>query len=442
MDEGGVVFGNQNALRLNQQAGVGWLRSGFMWKIIEPVEGTFNFAVTDTFVNDMMSAGLAPAVFIYENPAWAANTPCGPVDTTNPAKLAAFGTLMSKLAARYPQIKVWALYNEPDNSVYATTGYSSGGCFGNDATNDINGNGVNDRIDYARMLAVAWQAVHQANPAAQLAIGALAYDNFDDFSKPPWYDAVNGTFNYNFLPELLSYMRAHPLSNGQQYADMLMFNYYDGYSLKWQKVSAQIGVMSKADWLQRQMAAYGFGLPMFVGESGISSNVVGEQQQAGCLDMTMIRGFAFGLQGLVWWTFEDVPPKGWYFGVVDEDMVPKPSYYAFQTMAREINGHRFNRTLTNSANFAGVEAYEFKNGNKATVVIWSTGMLTTTNAPCSRPRQERKAIFGPQVTKIRVVEMGGQAAVVNDNARGDNDSRVGYIAIHVAGFPKFVEVNP
>lgn len=428
---------------MTQDAGAAWMRGGLVWKQAEPAEGTFDYGYTDTILNGMTDAGFSPIIFIYQNPGWIANTPCGPIDTKDSAKLAAFSTFMYNMASRYPKVKVWSLYNEPDNSTYAATSYSSGGCFGNDTTNDINGNGVNDRAEYASMLAAAWKAVHTANPNAQLAIGAVAYDAFDAVSAPTWYGTKNGWFNYNFLPELFAYMQSHPLSNGEKYADLLMFNYYDGYSLQWQKVSSKVGIMSKADWLQRQMQLYGLNLPMFVGESGSNSAVVGDNQQAACLNMTMIRGYVFGLRGVIWWTFGDTPTSNLYYGVVDQNLVAKPAYYAYKTLTRELNGYVYSRTLTNNPNFPGVEAYKFTNGNLAKTVLWSSGIITPyAHDPCATTRKVTHATFGAGANRLRVTGVTGQTAIITDNSTGDSDSRIGYIAIAATGSPVFVQVNP
>lgn len=444
MDEGGTILRNPTAVALSQSVGVSYMRGGILWRSVEPQEGVFNYTLPDSVLNQMSGAGFLPAIFIFENPDWAANTPCGPIDTTDPTKVAAFSTFMFNLASRYPQVKLWALYNEPDNSVYAATGNNSGGCFGDNTTNDINGNGVNDRADYAVMLAAAWQAVHQGNPDAQLAIGALAYDSFDSATAPTWYvGGGNGLFSYNFLPELLAYMQAHPLPQGQQYADMLMFNYYDSYSQEWQKVSTQYGISGKAEWLQKQMALYGISLPLFVGETGMNSLPVGVNAQATCLDMTMVRGYASGFRGIIWWTFQDAAPLNFYFGVVDQNLVPKPSYSAYQNLINELDGYVYTGTLTNSTGFEGVEGYRFKNGTQVKAVVWSNALVLPINfAACATSRSSRKASFGAGVSKLWIVDMMGQSSIINDNGTGDLDTRVGYIAIRVASVPEFVQLNP
>lgn len=443
LDARGIFMGAPEALVLAQNLGISWMRSSVSWKSLEPLEGIFDFAGTDRYLNATANAGFSPVVFITENPDWAANTPCGPIDTTDSAKVNAFSTFMFTLATRYPQIKVWALYNEPDNSSYARLGYSSGGCFGDNTTNDLNGNGLNDRADYARMLAAAWQAVHQANPEARLAMGALAYDWFDAKSAPSWYGKdPNGRFNYNFLPEVLAYIQANPLPEGEQYMDLVLFNYFDIYGKKWQQVAAGQGIQAKAQALRDQMAAYGMSWPLMVTETGIDSNAKGHAAQAQCLILTMVRGQASGLHGVLWWTFKDEPQFGWYYGLVDEALTPKPSYYAYQTLTRELSGYRYTATLTDSPGFAKLETYEFKKGDKVKFILWTfVNPKTSAIELCARVRPSRTATFGPGVTQLRIVDMSGNASLVADNAVGDLDTRAGYIALAVSA-PVLVEPNP
>ena len=431
MDERGWIIGRPTAVALAQQAGVSWMRRSIAWNLVEPRQGEYDFSAIDSYLNGIIDAGFAPIVYLSNNPSWIANTPCGPIDTNDPAIMAEFTDFVSAVAARYPQVRLWSLYNEPDNAAYVLNKYSSGGCFGDHITNDINSNGVNDRADYARMLAAARQAVHRANPNAQLALGALAYDNFDT-TAPAWYWSDKGTFNFNFLPELLTYMRANPLPSGEAYFDVFMFNYYDGYAPLWERVAAGKGIQAKAKYLQTQMSAYAMSWPLLVGETGADSESNSADGQARCMEMTMVRGAASGLRGVVWWTFRDEPLNSWYFGVVSEDYAPKPSYTAFQTLTRELSGFRYVSTLTGTTDFSEIEAYEFNVAGKKKIVLWSIRRMGDGSTfACANARWGRIATFGPNVTQVRLVHMDGTQTGIPDGGARDKDTRTGYIGIQV-----------
>lgn len=392
-------------------------------------------------MNGIIDAGFVPVIFLSDNPAWIANTPCGPINTNDPTVMSDFSDFIATIVRRYPQVRIWSLYNEPDNSAYAVDGYTSGGCFGDNVTNDINSNGVNDRADYARMLAVAWKAVHQANPNARLASGSVAYDYFDSVSSPGWYGS-SGHFNYNFLEEVFAYMQAHPLPAGESYVDLVMFNYYDVFSRKWEAVVSGKGIQAKANHIRQRMTPHGFNLPMLVGETGVDSKVFSDTGQANCLAMTMARGAAAGLQGVIWWTFQDEPERNWYYGVVSNVQTPKAAYLAFQSLARELNGYRFTRTLSKTTGFTNIEAYQFTAGSKSKTVLWSDVISGAAGAPCAGQRATNVATFGSTVTRLRVVDYTGALTNITDNSASDLDARVGYIAIQVKSIPLIAQPNP
>lgn len=440
LDMGGNINYQASGFGLAQNSGSSWVRSALAWSALEPSAGTFDFTWSDFAINSLTQAGLAPVVFVYENPAWVSNIPCGPINTNDPNMLNALSTLMSTLAARYPQVPIWSIYNEPDNSSYASIGYSSGGCFGDDTTNDLNGNGVSDRIDYARMLAAAWQGVHAGNPNAQLAMGGLAYDWFDPVTAPtPWYpNDGTGRFNYNFLSEVLAYMKANPLPSGQRYMDLVLFNYFDWFGTIWQKVAAGNGIQAKAAQLQARMAAFGASYPLLVTETGEDSQTWGLQPQANCLTITMVRGVAVGLQGVIWWTLRDGPNWG-TSGLTDESLTPKLSYSALQTLNRELNGYTFSATKTDTTGFSHVEAYEFKRDGSTKTVVWSSVTSTSISAQCASARLTKMAVFGPNVGYARISDVTGAVSIIKDNNAGDQDSRAGYIGINAKDRPLFVQ---
>ena len=74
------------------------------------------------------------------------------------------------MAARYPQVKYWEFYNEPDNIFSA---------FGDKGK------------QYAAMLNAVYPSVKAANPAAQVVLGGIALD---------WFSS--GVYDQNFLADV------------------------------------------------------------------------------------------------------------------------------------------------------------------------------------------------------------------------------------------------
>lgn len=445
IDEQGVLAGNPTPASQAANTGVKWVRAEVSWNDFEPTEGVFDFTSTDRNMTTLLNAGLTPVVYLAENPSWAANTKCGPIDTTNPSMVAAFSDAVTALVTHYPQITIFALYNETDRSTKPNTG--GAGCFGSDNKNGWNHNGVRDSDEYAIMLATAWKAVHAANPKAKLVTGAFAYDNFDKKSAPPGYPGggSGGTFNYTFMDDLFAYMKAHPLPNKQKYMDMLVFNYYDRYgTYYWESVAPGYGIQAKAAYIVNRMEANQIPLvPLFVTETGENAASMGQAAQAHCLDMTLVRGTASKLKGMVWWTYRDNPSNtAEQFGIVDQGELPKLSFAALKTLTTELNGFKYRGNWSNSTGFEEVEAYRFAKKQSAKMVVWSASLITKTDysQACSWSRNPRRVTFDAQA--LRVVDYLGKAKKIKDNSKRDLDSRVGKIAFNVTDKPQIVQLNP
>jgi hypothetical protein len=442
MDDGGVVANHPNVLAMARATGAPVLRLALYWKNLEPVNTTpenYNWAYADAYFQNALNGGMTPLVFITENPAWAANTPCGPVDTTNPDMLAAFAEFMGAVAARYPQIKIWILYNEADNS---SVPMQTGGCFGDDVTGDVNNNRVPDYAEYAIMAGAARDAVHQANPNALLSL-AVAFDDFDSVTCPPGYPGncpPLSHFNFHFLPDLFGYMSAHPRANGQPYADLLTYTYYDIYGPYWEVQSSgkgMHGIQAKAAAIRQRMSDAGVMFPLFVSETGNDSRLNGADGQSRCVAITMVRGMAVNLRTVVWWTFMDNPDRGWYYGLVDTDTNPKPAYRAYQNLFDELNGWTYKKKR---ANAALVEGYLFTRDGTKKWVLWSAVTQPDYISPCAYERKMQRANF--KAKRLRVVDLYGNAKFIRDNRRGDLNPQLGRITIRVTGAPIYVTLNP
>jgi hypothetical protein len=444
IDDGGVISSGDTTRALAAATGAYWERISVNWRSLEPTQGTYDFTSTDASLTPLLNAGFSLIVYLAENPSWAANTSCGPV---YPDKVASFANMLGALAARYPAVKIWAAYNEVDFGDSDWT-KNTGGCFGLD---DVNGNGVPDYQDYAVMLAAGWKAVHDASPSALFASGAVAYDNFNGATAPKGYPGggSGGLFNSKFLPNLFTYMKNNLLPNDQKYMDMLLFNYYDIYGPYWQQKVGGIGILAKAKVLRKLMSKNGVPVvPLFVTESGVSSSRygVGLNGQARCMTITMVRGAAAKLNGVIWWTFKDFADNSehpdWKYGIVDQNLQPKLSYTALQTMANELDGVTFKKNMTNTTNFSGVEAYSFVGNGMNKFVVWGIGIKPSdsTIPECAWSRAKKLATF--KAKNLRVVTYLGAVKTIQDNSKKDKDPRVGYMAIKVGNNPLIVQLNP
>ncbi len=454
VDEGGLLSNNDAALALAVSSGAYWTRTEVNWSEIESTQGVYNFASTDGPLNKLLNSGMTLVVYVSSNPAWASTLPCAPIDTTDTALVTAFENFMHALAAHYPTIKIWALYNEPENP-NGTANSNSSGCFGSTSSGGINDNGVKDSDEYAIMLKAAWKGVHTANPNAILATGALAFDNFNQATAPGDYPGGGngGTFNYHFVSNLFGYMGANLLSGGDKYMDMVLFNYYEVYGPYWEKKAKGHGIQAKANVLRSRMEQATIPVvDLFVTETGEESRDawVGLQGQARCMNIIMVRGAAAQLKGIVWWTFKDYPDSApypqntWKYGMVDQNLQLKPSYTAMQTLVAELNTFTYNKTYSNKTGFKDVEAYRFKSGGVTKYAVWSSSRKTVAGEEykpdCSWTRNKRMVTF--KANSIRTVDYLGVTKTIMDNKKGDKDPAVGQVAFKIGTEPKIVQINP
>lgn len=444
MDDGGVTSPNPDLMALARATGAPFLRMALYWRNVEPANTTpdnYNWAHADAYFARAFNADIIPLVYITENPAWAANTPCGPIDTTNGTMRAEFAQFMGAIAARYPQIKRWGMYNESDGS---SVPMQTGGCFGDDNTGDLNNNGVPDFAEYAEMAGIAHDAVHQANPDAQLYL-TVAFDDFDAKTCPPDYPLYPNCpaashFDYNFLPKLFGYMASHPRANGQPYADALAFTYYDIYGSYWERQpsgAGMRGIQAKAAAIRQRMTDAGVSLALFVTETGNDSQVNGQDGQSRCLTISYVRGMAISLQMIVWWTFVDNPNKNWYYGLVDPNKNVKPSYGALQTLFGQLNGWTFVKRLAKNKS---VEGYLFTDGVKKKWVAWSALAQSDGKSPCAYPRAMTTMNF--KAKRLGVTDLYGSSKIIRDNRKGDLNPLKGRMRISLDGAPQYVVVNP
>ncbi|MCC7162359.1 MAG: hypothetical protein IT331_07690 [Anaerolineae bacterium] len=416
------VASSQAMMDLFRAAGGVYNRTSVSWRQIEPTNRSpqeYDWTFADSQLNTLTNNGVQPFVLILTNPSWASNTPCGPVYDN--ADMAEF---VGALAARYPAVRYWALYNEVDSMTYSR-GFHSGGCFGEA---DLDQNGNPDFADYAEMMRAVWKAMHTANPNARLAIGQLSYDNFTAETRPDWYNG-GCCFNYHFLDNLLGYLSANPLPEGEKYADALGFNDYKFYNDHvWQRRYTQVGVGAKAAALREVMAKYGVDLPLVITElSGDSTDAGGVSldEQARQVAQLMIQGYFYDIKTLIWWVYQDFPDScvvhtncgNWKFGIVDQDETPKPSFFAFQVVGEQLRGY----TPVKARNGVNVVQFTFGKGEREKHVFYT-----------KNPNGKTKTF---KARHLLVTDMYGNTTWYTH--QGDKK-----IKLQLTPAPIYVEINP
>ncbi len=392
-----------------QAAGSRWVTTFFDWNAVEPnapTAGThsYDWSAFDTKVSNAAAAGMQVYALFTGNPSWAAQYVGGPVDPNRVPDLVAFVIAMAERydgdglndAPGSPIVNYWSFYAEPDNgtSALASVGW---GFWGH------NGAG------YAELLSQISPAIHSANPKAKVLIGGIAYDNFEE---------VGGPFVRSFLSDTLQALNA-TYGGAANYIDAVAFHFYPINPGEWPTIR------DKALNIRNILSQTGVGqLPLVAPEVGFWSDPAlgpNETAQAQAVAQTYVRGLSVGIVQISWYlVFDGTTNTGLFRGTNLSD--PKPSYFAYQTLTRELGGARYVRDVS----ISGAEGYVFRmlNGREKTVV-WGN------------PAGAQVPFAG---SCLRVADLLGNVAQISDGGAGDLDGPNGQVRIQVfANQPVYAE---
>ncbi|NOZ49002.1 MAG: cellulase family glycosylhydrolase, partial [Chloroflexi bacterium] len=406
-------------------AGAKWTNLHLYWASVEPAPGVYDWSFYDQLFANAAGHGFQVMVIIDKNPDWAADTACGPIHAEH---LSTFANFLTATVQRYsaPPYNVlhWALYNEPDNSDSSLANWL-GGCWG-DAGNPNRAPGASGYA-YANMLSYAYPAIKAGNANALVVLGALAYD---------WFvGAEKGPFDPAFLDDVLA-------GGGGDYFDIIDFHYYPAFDYRWNDDANGFdrynrGLAFKARWIQDEVErATGVVKPIMCSEAGESStSPTGEpreERQARFVLQIFARAMYAGLYPMLW--FEGVDEQ-WLvdsmgtMGLLDGDLQPKPAYYVYKTMVRELSGAQFMRVRDDL--FLRFEGYDFNVNGRRKTVLWLTSYDAVETLPL--------AVSQPGGT-LRVVEKTGEESFVVDGGPSDLDHKLdGFVGIEVMGSPRYFE---
>jgi hypothetical protein len=403
---GALMYGDvddASGLQTMADAGSQWVSTMLHWSSVEPSKGSYDWSSFDAKAQNAQAAGMDLFVLFTGNPTWAASLPGGPVyDIQDLVNIA------TRMAERYdcdgtedapgsPCVHYWSFYAEPDN--WSTDRAIRGwGYWGH------NGAG------FANMLSHVSPAIRAANPRAKVLIGGLAYE---------WFEEEGGPFVRSFLADTLRALNAFP-GGARAYLDAVAFHYYPISVERWATIR------DKALEVRGIMSQYGIGdLPLICPEGGYwSSPKFGssETQQAQRLAQMYVRSLSVDVRPLSWYkvfddavaeSAEDAYPDR-TSGLLFIDGTRKASYYAYQTVARELGRAYYQRLFQ----WPNIEGYVFQVGSsREKTVLWSKAGSVKVSFPYSCLRH--------------VYLLGGEESI-QDGGTGDMDGTVnGAVAVSV-----------
>ncbi|MHC1480212.1 beta-galactosidase [Frateuria aurantia] len=144
-------------LAMLKRLGLHWLRLDLHWDRIEPEQGQFRWDLLDPVMQQLRDQQLQAEVYLVGSSPYASSAPAGfPYpDKYPPRDPQLYATALRTLAARYPQIPVWQVWNEPNLPGFWYP--------------------APDPQGYARLLYASTQALRSLPRPPQVALGGMAY---------------------------------------------------------------------------------------------------------------------------------------------------------------------------------------------------------------------------------------------------------------------------
>ncbi len=363
------------------RAGAGWSRLMFWWSALQPNGPTDwnNFATdNDSYIDEEIARGRELVGVIINTPRWASASGSPNAVPSNlylswddPQNN--WGRFVQRLAAHYRgRINDWIIWNEvdiPDGQWRTWDGSVE---------------------DYAQLMRVAYPSIKAGNSQAKVAL----------YGSPWWYD--KGAY----ISRLLDNFAADPAGRANNY-------YFDVANLH--MYSRANDIPRIIGWYQDELAARGMGSkPVWIGETnavpyddplwpaskaGFRASL---DEQASYLTEALATYLALGVDRIGVNRIldgADFDAGGEPFGLLRNDMSPRPAYRAFSVVTRYYAGAR-TATLY-PADLGGVTRVVLDKDSERVTVLWTM-----------RPEDATVAVDAETATAL-VVSKYGDASVVS-----------------------------
>ncbi len=323
-----------NVYSLLKEQGIQWARTEFRWNFVEPSPGVYTWNQDDGLVEaahqtKMNLLGLLDYWGNYANPFGAKpqvsfTTALQDYDQYVQAVVKRYmpgGTLAQQMGWKNYGITAWEVWNEPSTRNFWLS---------------------QNPAQYAELVKSASAAIKAVDPSATI----LAYG---------WQRSVllSGAGTQSFTG-----ISIHDYPGPVAPPESLFF----GGVQNWKQFLAQSGMPNA---------------PLWMTESGWTTQSVTPQQQAQYLAQAEIQSLAAGLDKFFMfsWFYPGTDPGGGYGELTGSpsDLMPKPSYAALAGVASELHGFT-SVGASNPMNMGtAIQAYAFQNGSKSLVAIWANG---------------------------------------------------------------------
>jgi beta-xylosidase len=292
---------SQQQIRQLQALGLQWVRVDLHWYDLEPVEGRFLYAPIDVMVSQLAQVGLQSVLYMVGSAAFASSAPPQATnpDQYPPASAQIFASRMAALAARYPSVAAWQVWNEPNLPAFWQP--------------------QPDPVDYGELLLEATQAIQQAAPGKPVVMAGMAYySQMPDGSLMLQDLAKLGALGLGDIVAYHPYSQ-YPEGDNVQAQDFLVRSNQLNSSLR----AAGVPAIWATEW----------GWSSYVGPVE-EQNIIGTAGQADDVLRRLVLMSTMDYDRIFLFTLSDLDqratPRDQSYGLLDLQGNPKPAYTALE----------------------------------------------------------------------------------------------------------------
>jgi hypothetical protein len=306
----------QKRIEIFKAAGINFVRTDFAWRFLEREKGRPEFANYDRMVAIAEKNGIWILGLISHTPAWAA-----PIAD----HLDEWLGYVEQVVRRYPQIRHWEVFNEPNLESF----------WGSKP----------DPAGYAKLLRLTYAKIKAIDPSLFVVSGGLAGGNnasggyAGSYAQSMFAAGITGAFDafgihpYRFphAPEESEFARNTYAPRKATLEEMLG---------RYRALMDAHGAGDKPVWITE------CGYSAVPGRSrddgakfGMGKNLgVTDAEQADFLPRSILLAFQYGASNWMWFTTEGAERnpdnKEDWFGLLHRDLTPRPAYHALKSLRR------------------------------------------------------------------------------------------------------------
>jgi hypothetical protein len=293
------------------------------WMTLEPSEGDWRWDVSDGFIKSFKNAGIDVLFGLGYTAKWASTGDSGSKDWhawhNAPPQTDKFVAYAKAVVNRYKDdVRFWEVWNEPDLTFW-----------------------LGNADQYGALLSAAVKGVYEADPSALVMNGGISEVNF----RP------------GFPSDFLTKTDPKP--------DIFAYHTHGGLENLPVARTKVTGYLEKAGMTKT---------PVWLNEAGISSlGGVTVQEQAIVLAKKIASSAASGDSAYLLYDLVDdgVDPADWehHYGIVYNDLSPKPAFVAVHTVIDHLADKAFQRKLPGSGDQT---IYVYGNTSETTAMLWAS----------------------------------------------------------------------